>query len=117
MVLWQFQIFLRTIDVTITNTTPLHEIRDPELIAPLFMVATRCRTPRIRRDALQTLKNLDRVEGPWHSSIAAQVAAHIILVEERGLGAVETCAMVPEESRIGSSTLLAFSRKKAAESR
>ncbi|KAK4159533.1 hypothetical protein QBC43DRAFT_247311, partial [Cladorrhinum sp. PSN259] len=55
---------------------------EPGLVMPLFLVATRCRHPIVRRRALNLLRELKRQEGVWNSSGAAVVAEQIVMAEE-----------------------------------
>lgn len=66
---------------------------------PVYLVATKCRDPRIRRQAVRLLKEYPRQEGVWESTAAAAVAEQWIAVEEEGLD-VRTADDVPERSRI-----------------
>lgn len=67
---------------------------------PVFLTATRCRDPRIRRRAVRLLHEYPRQEGKWESVAAAAIASRWIAVEEDGLGAVRTAAQIPELQRI-----------------
>jgi cholestenol delta-isomerase len=59
---------------------------DPGLVAPLFLVVSRCRHPVLRRRALALLWRAKRHEGMWRSNWAAAVGERIIIAEEDGLG-------------------------------
>jgi hypothetical protein len=59
---------------------------EPGVVAPLYLTATRCRHPAVRRHALALLQVANRQEGMWPSDGAAAVARNIIMVEEDGLG-------------------------------
>ena len=78
------------------------------IIAPLFLVASRCRDPYIRRSAVALLLQSRRHEGRWDSIGAASVCEKIIEIEEEGL-VVQKCHDVPEHRRI-MSTLPKVSR-------
>jgi hypothetical protein len=54
------------------------------LITPLYITASRCRDPTIRRRALHLLYTCNRKEGIWDSRLAARVAQRIVEVEEAG---------------------------------
>lgn len=58
---------------------------EPGIIIPLYLTATRCRHPVLRRRALQLLRQANGQEGRWHSVGAAAVAERIMQVEEEGL--------------------------------
>lgn len=70
------------------------------IITPLFLTATRCRDPDIRRSACEVLKACNRSESMWNSTLAAMVCERIIELEEAGLGNVSSSAQVPLEARI-----------------
>ena len=53
------------------------------LVVPLYVVATRCRHPLLRRRAVARLVELKSQEGIWNSDAAAAVAKKVISVEER----------------------------------
>ena len=70
------------------------------LIPPLFLTATRCRVPHVRRQALSLLRQLDSVEGVWNSKSAARIAEQVMLIEERGLDMVRTKTQISEHRRV-----------------
>ncbi|RAL07073.1 Zn(II)2Cys6 transcription factor domain-containing protein [Aspergillus homomorphus CBS 101889] len=51
---------------------------------PLFLIATRCREPTIRREALRLLKQYPRREGICEGMVAARIAETMIDIEEKG---------------------------------
>ncbi|KAL3480551.1 hypothetical protein BJX99DRAFT_18538 [Aspergillus californicus] len=53
------------------------------VIPPLFVTATRCRKPRIRRRAIQLLGDYKRREGMWDSTHAAHAARQVMEMEEK----------------------------------
>ena len=67
---------------------------------PIYLTATRCRDPHIRRRAIRLLQAYPRQEGVWESLAAAAVASRWVAVEEEGLGEVKCAADVPEHKRI-----------------
>jgi len=67
---------------------------------PVFLVATRCREPGIRRRALGVLLALPRQESLWQSAAAAAVASKWIAVEEEGLVDVAQASDIHEHRRI-----------------
>lgn len=66
---------------------------------PVYLVATRCRDPHMRRRAVSLLQQYPRQEGLWESRAAAAVAEQWIALEEEGLD-VRTAGDVPEHKRI-----------------
>ena len=65
-----------------------------------FGVASRCRDPFVRRQAIRQLRASRRREGLWDSHMAANIAERIVAIEEQGLGEVRTSHDVPESRRI-----------------
>lgn len=57
---------------------------DLGIVPPLYVVATKCREPRIRRQAIQLLRSSARREGMWDSELAARIGMWIAEVEEEG---------------------------------
>jgi hypothetical protein len=56
---------------------------DLGIVPSLFVVATKCRDPVIRRQAIQLLKSSSRREGMWDSELAAHIGIWIAGIEER----------------------------------
>ncbi|KAL3455181.1 hypothetical protein BJX64DRAFT_295301 [Aspergillus heterothallicus] len=52
------------------------------VIPPLYMTATRCRDPHIRRQAIRLLAEYPRREVMWDSTVAAEVARKVMEIEE-----------------------------------
>jgi hypothetical protein len=57
---------------------------DLGIVPPLFVVATKCRNPSIRRQAIQLLKSSARREGMWDSQLTARIGMWIAHIEEEG---------------------------------
>ncbi len=55
---------------------------DHGIVPPLFVVATKCRDPWLRRQAIQLLKSSARREGMWDSELAANIGTWVMNVEE-----------------------------------
>jgi hypothetical protein len=55
---------------------------DMGILPPLYFVASRCRDPSIRRQALCLLREGPSQEGIWHSGMLANIAERIIDLEE-----------------------------------
>ncbi|KAH0846037.1 hypothetical protein AYO21_01296 [Fonsecaea monophora] len=51
-------------------------------VPPVFLIATRCREPKLRRQALQILSKFNRRDGFWDSNLAAVCAEAILYSEE-----------------------------------
>jgi hypothetical protein len=60
------------------------------IIPALYLVATKCRQPSLRREAIELLKSSHRREGLWDSLLSARVAEWIIGLESGGLESLET---------------------------
>jgi hypothetical protein len=56
---------------------------DLGIVPPLFVVATKCRDPILRRQAIQLLKSSARREGMWDSELAARIGIWIAGIEEQ----------------------------------
>ena len=82
-------------------------------VPPLFLVATRCRDPNLRRQALEVLSQLNRRDGFWDSNLAATCAGLIIYSEELEItnlngktigssnsGRIEFAKQVPSSARM-----------------
>ena len=54
---------------------------DIGIVAPLYFVATRCRQPTIRSEALQLLQRAPKQEGIWYSGLLVKSAERIISLE------------------------------------
>lgn len=59
---------------------------DLGIVPPLFVVATKCRDRKIRRDAIKLLLNSPRREGMWDSILSGKAAQWIMEIEEEGMG-------------------------------
>jgi hypothetical protein len=70
------------------------------LIPPLFLIATRCRDPALRKEALAVLRSTHRSEGCWDSCSAALIAEHVVEIEERGLTIIQAAGDVTAFSRV-----------------
>ena len=60
---------------------------DLGIVPPLFVVATKCRDPVVRRQAIRVLKGSARREGMWDSELAARIGMWIASIEEQDGGA------------------------------
>ncbi|OLN81368.1 Transcriptional regulatory protein moc3-like protein 11 [Colletotrichum chlorophyti] len=55
---------------------------DLGIVPPLFVVATKCRQPVIRRQAIQLLRSSARREGMWDSELTARIGQWVATIEE-----------------------------------
>lgn len=55
---------------------------DLGIVPPLYVVATKCRNPMIRRQAIQLLRSSSRREGMWDSELVARIGMWIMDIEE-----------------------------------
>ncbi|KAB5572157.1 hypothetical protein GE09DRAFT_1098517 [Coniochaeta sp. 2T2.1] len=69
---------------------------EPGIIIPLYVTATRCRHPVLRRRALELLRTANSQEGRWHSIGAAAVAERMVQVEEEGMQ-----GLIPDDFYVG----------------
>ncbi|KAG5925593.1 hypothetical protein E4U42_004142 [Claviceps africana] len=86
---------------------------DLGIVPPLYVVATKCREPRLRRRAIQLLRSSARREGMWDSELAARIGQWVMDIEESDVGPLfwsssvdmpsATCSLaklIPEEKRV-----------------
>lgn len=73
---------------------------DMGILPPLYFVASRCRHPTIRRQALHLLRKGPSQEGIWHSEMLSNIAERIMDLEEADCMEVHTSADVPAFARI-----------------
>ena len=62
---------------------------DLGIVPPLFVVATKCRARKLRREAIRLLLSSPRREGMWDSILCGKAAQWIMEVEEEGLRTYE----------------------------
>lgn len=55
---------------------------DLGIVPPLYVVATKCRSPIIRRQAIQLLRSSSRREAMWDSELSARIGTWIMDIEE-----------------------------------
>ncbi|KAL1868264.1 hypothetical protein Daus18300_005988 [Diaporthe australafricana] len=55
---------------------------DLGIVPPLYVVATKCRSPLLRRQAIQLLRSSSRREGMWDSELTARIGMWIMNIEE-----------------------------------
>jgi hypothetical protein len=78
------------------------------LIMTLYYIATRCRDPSIRREAIAILWEWPSKNGVWDSLQAAQIAEWIVgIEEEKACGNI----LIPEEARVRMNSLKLIARK------
>lgn len=71
---------------------------DLGIVPPLYVVATKCRNPIIRRQAIQLLRSSSRREGMWDSELTARIGIWIMDIEEEGADQFITPGQSPESS-------------------
>lgn len=84
----------------INESRSTDDVRRFGLIPPLFLAATRCRVPHLRRQALSLLRSLQSADRVWNSNSAARIAEQVMLIEERGLDMVRRNAQIGDHRRI-----------------
>ncbi|KAI0525320.1 hypothetical protein F5B22DRAFT_333675 [Xylaria bambusicola] len=62
---------------------------DLGIVPPLFVVATKCRDPLTRQQAIQLLRTSSRREGMWDSELCARIGSWIAAIEEEDDGIVD----------------------------
>lgn len=55
---------------------------DMGIVPPLYVVATKCRSPIIRRQAIQLLRSSSRREAMWDSELSARIGTWVMEIEE-----------------------------------
>jgi hypothetical protein len=89
---------------------------DTGIILPLYLVASRCRDPNLRRQSIHLLDIGPRQEGIWNAEILKCLAERTMQIEETGLEHVESCKDVPlwARVRLEDASLLTSERRIAA---
>ncbi|KAG8159714.1 hypothetical protein KVR01_010351 [Diaporthe batatas] len=72
---------------------------DLGIVPPLYVVATKCRNPILRRQAIQLLRSSSRREGMWDSELTARIGTWIMDIEEED---DQPSALTPGRSPAGS---------------
>ncbi|KAE8443324.1 hypothetical protein EG329_001967 [Mollisiaceae sp. DMI_Dod_QoI] len=86
-----FQYITRTCACLVASEDSLHLPRnkrfsfDTGIIPPLHVVATKCRDPAVRREAIDILFASPRQEGMWDGVLSARIGRWIVTCEEEGL--------------------------------
>ena len=73
---------------------------DMEVVAPLYMIATKCRHALLRRRAIALLRSITRREGLWDSQEAAAVAERVMAHEEAELTTLDGSELPAEALRV-----------------
>ncbi|KAI5461213.1 hypothetical protein BGZ63DRAFT_229855 [Mariannaea sp. PMI_226] len=84
---------------------------DLGIVPPLFVVATKCRDPITRRQAIRILQSSPRREGMWDSAMISRIATWVMNLEESAVLAAEpksgvACGnkrvpqVIPDEKRV-----------------
>lgn len=56
---------------------------DMGIVPPLYVVATKCRNPLVRRQAIQLLRSSSRREAMWDSELTARIGSWVMEIEEQ----------------------------------
>jgi len=86
-----FEQIIRHAEVYILANADSHFTFEVGAIPPLYMTATKCRVPSLRRKALQLLLKAPQKESIWGAATTAQLAATLMEFEEEGLGLPSPC--------------------------
>ena len=73
---------------------------DMELVSPTYLVAVKCRHPRVRRRAIALLRTLRRREGFFDSALAAALAERLMNIEEADLTIYDGSEWPKERDRV-----------------
>lgn len=90
-----FKYIVRTCHLLISSQEEIQLPRNPRfsfetgVIPPLHIVATKCRDPITRREAVDLLWSNPRQEGMWDSILTARIGRWLISAEEEGLAPPE----------------------------
>ncbi|KAI3400998.1 hypothetical protein diail_703 [Diaporthe ilicicola] len=71
---------------------------DLGIVPPLYVVATKCRSPHLRRQAIQLLRSSSRREGMWDSELTARIGMWIMNIEEEEDQPIMTPGRSPADS-------------------
>ncbi|KAJ0117791.1 hypothetical protein J7T55_001991 [Diaporthe amygdali] len=71
---------------------------DLGIVPPLYVVATKCRNPVLRRQAIQLLRSSSRREGMWDSELTARIGMWIMDIEEEEEHPIMTPGRSPADS-------------------
>lgn len=66
----------------------------PSVCEPLYMAASHCRDPTVRREAISLLRKWPRREGIWDTTLMAALAEARMVLEEKGAVRGEPCDCV-----------------------
>ena len=73
---------------------------DLGITPPMFLVASRCRHPRIRRRAVELMIQPDIYHGAWRGGYSAACAQRMIEIEEQDAKGAPQFMRIPEHQRI-----------------
>jgi hypothetical protein len=73
---------------------------DMGILPPLYFVASRCRDPLIRRQALHLLRQGPSQEGIWHAVMLSNIAERLITLEETGNLGARSSLDIPATARL-----------------
>ena len=79
---------------------PLFPAFEMGIIPNLYFLASRCRDPSLRRQALHLLRLGPRQEGIWHRDVLGSIAERIMTMEEIGYQNVQRSADIPRSARL-----------------
>lgn len=74
---------------------------DLGIVPPLFVVATKCRDRKLRREAIGLLMSSPRREGMWDSILCGKVSQWIMEVEEEGMRRYDVWDPTSVAERVG----------------
>ena len=97
------QVVAKYLDSSSTSLDPTDFVFVPfsaPFVPSLWLTASRCREPGLRRKAISLLCNHRRREASHDGATAGKLAQEIMLIEERGLPSVEVSVDLPRDKRI-----------------
>lgn len=99
---WKMDIFGNSSSNIVTYHIKPSFSADMGIVQPLYVVATKCRDPIIRRQAIQLLRNSARREAMWDSELCARIGKWILDIEEDNLDMISPlCQQFPTQIEIG----------------
>ncbi|KAF1960650.1 hypothetical protein CC80DRAFT_513463 [Byssothecium circinans] len=73
---------------------------DMDTLPMLYFTATKCRHPRVRREAISLLRAGSSREGLWDGRAEARLAEEFMLIEEEGIWEVVDESSIPAANRV-----------------
>ncbi len=112
-------VFLVSSLIRSPNTSEISELTkqfcfEMNLIPALYFVATKCREPSIRRQALSILSEVFGHECLWNSKLMSKIAERVILIEEEkeNIGQVTSADEISATTRVSVLSATIYSKRR-----